>query len=161
MKKIIFILSCAATVAILILFFSCISKFTAYDGFMRARSKISGATGLACALEDTLGGLKADANTAIIKIPSVNLDGTIMPENFDHCAITISGHILMFSMIPSPATGRKHRTIYYRDFPECALNSSGNVLEFTCSIGGVNFQQFSSVLPDFLPVPEKGTDIFK
>ena len=161
MKNTIFILSCAATAVILALFFLCISRFSAYDGFTRARSKITKAAGLACAIEDNLGGLRANENTAIIKIPSINPAGMIMPDNFDHCAITVSNRILMFSLVPSPMTGRKHKTLYYRDFPACALNSAGNVLEFTCSIGGVNFQQYSSVLPDFLPVPDKGEDIFR
>jgi len=84
-----------------------------------------------------------------------------MPDFFDYCVVTMSSRILMFSLIPSPSTGRIHKTLYYRNFPYCVFNTSGNMLEFTCSIRGVNFQNYSSVIPDFLPIPEKGTDVFQ
>jgi hypothetical protein len=160
-KKTIFFISCAATAAVLAVFFSYVSKIAAYDGFMSARSKISSAAGLACAFEVNLQALSANESTAIIKIPSINSDGMIVPDFFDYCAVTMSNRILMFSLIPSPSTARKHKTLYYKNFPSCTFNTSGNMLEFTYSIHGVNFQHYSSVIPDFLPIPEKGTDIFQ
>lgn len=160
-KKITFLFSTVASFIILIMFFIYVSKTGAYDEFMYARSKISAAASLACGIENTLEGFTADEKTAIFKIPSINSDNIIMPDFFDHCAVVLSNNILMFSIIPSPGTGRKHLTLYYKNFPSCVFNSSGNILEFTCMIRGINFQNYSSVIPDFLPVPEKGKDIFK
>jgi hypothetical protein len=160
-KKIIFLFSIAASSVILVIFFMYVSKTGAYDEFMYARSKISAASSLACGIENTLEGFTADEKTAIFKIPSITSDNMIIPGYFDYCAVVLSNNILIFSIIPSPSTDRKHLTLYYKNFPPCVFNSSGNILEFTCVIRGISFQDYSSVIPDFLPVPEKGKGILK
>ena len=146
---------------IYVFFFIYTQKIWAFNEFTKAGSIISRAASLACGIEETLEGLSANDRTAIIRIPSINTEHTLIPGLFDLCVMIRSNNILMFSVIPSPGTGRKHKTIYYRDFPQSAFNTSGNMLEFTCSVRGVNFQHFSSFIPDNLPVPEKGEDIFR
>lgn len=160
-KKFIFLISFALTISTLIMFFINVHKIGTFNDFIRAREKISNAAALACGIEETLEGLTANENTAIIKMPSIGPAGSIMPGQYDYCVMIRSNNILMFSIMPAQGTSRKHRTLYYKDFPECAFNTSGNILEFTCTVRGKVFQHFSSFLPDILPVPEQGEEVFR
>lgn len=161
LKKMIFILSSLATAVTLFFFFVYVNRTVTFNDFTKARSKISNAAALASGIEESLENLTAGENTAIIKMPSLNDEGTIITASSDYCVMIRSNNILMFSIVPSPGTGRKHKTLYYRDFPVSAFNTSGNMLEFTCTIRGKVFQHFSAFIPGLLPVPQKGEDIFK
>jgi hypothetical protein len=161
LKKSVYLFSGSVSAALFIAFFVCVHKIDAYENFMYARSKIASAARLACGIESTYGPLSANEKTAILRIPSVNSAGIIMPDSFDRCVIMLSDNILLFSVVPAASSGRKHKTLYYRNFPPCVLNSSGNMLEFSCRIRGIDFQNYSSVSPDFLPVSDRETEVFR
>jgi hypothetical protein len=113
------------------IFFFKISDFRQFSYF---RSRIEKAARLSCGTEDSYMDLVKSSGTAILKLPSCDMNNAIIPGKFDMAGMLCRDNTAVFSLYPSELSARKHTSVYVKGINSLSFEYAGGLFEFKCSV---------------------------
>ncbi|MCE5299441.1 MAG: hypothetical protein LLG37_01010 [Spirochaetia bacterium] len=150
------LISCGVLwLAVQFVFFGIYLKSTAFDSFLRVKKHFDYACSSASSMEDSFGGLISGPDTVILRLPSLDKQGVVLPGLYDRFTAVKSGSMLVISQHPDPASSRKKYTYYLRSMKDFSFTSTGAILGFKYHRAPASFDALYYIDPLYLPAKQE------
>jgi hypothetical protein len=134
-------------------------KTTELDRFIYIRKKVEKCARLSAGTADSYMEFRKDPGTAILAVPSCNLNKILIPDSFDFFIMHTDSHTAVFSVYPSALSAREHKSLYMKDMQELAYEYSGGLFGFKCKLNGVLYGRSFYITSEYSLMPS-GIEVF-
>ena len=150
----VFIISALAISAVLqAVFASYFIRTADLNRFIYIRKMVEKNARLCQAGADSYMEFKAGPGTAILAIPSCDLNMTLIPGKYDFFIMHADKGTSVFSIYPSPVSARKHNSLYMKGTGTIEYTFAGSLFGFKCGINGAGYGRSFYINPDCRLLP--------
>jgi hypothetical protein len=134
-------------------------KISDIKQFSYFRSRIEKAARLACGTEDSYMDLVKSSGTAILKLPSCDMNNAIIPGKFDMAGLVCRGQTAVFSLYPSELSARKHTSVYVKGISSLSFEYAGGLFGFKYAVKNRQYGRSFFILKGLCLMPD-GAAVF-